>query len=646
MGSGTGLIVATAGHVDHGKTALIKQLTGVDTDRLEEEKRRGLSINLGFAYRSVEGDTTLGFIDVPGHTRFINTMITGVSGIDLGMLVIAADDGIMPQTLEHLDVLRLLGITQCLVVISKIDRVEPERVTAVADAARKLLGEDYCCAAFPVSNSSGEGVAALQQYLDKRAVTHRQRSSAGNFRLSVDRAFLLKGIGLVLTGTVISGAVAVGDELQLLPQGVSVRVRSLRVQDHDAQRGRAGDRCAMNISGSIQKDQVKHGDVLVCGKEIPLCERFDAAVALLPHAPFAIKHLSPVKVHIGARRMPARLYLIGDTTANRLQPGEEALAQLILEQPLPCCRGDRFLLRDDSESATLGGGIILDPLAPRSGKAQAGRLRYLHAMAKDTPVEALQDLLDGARSPIDLTSFCRAWNLRPDERQALLSSVAARKFAFEGVDYALPEQAWTLMTATLLERVQSWHRNNPEQPGIKATALQESQGKSASSGVFRAVLAGLLRQGKLSLASGMVQTPGYRPSVPGAEQAGWNKLKRALDARGLRLPLVSELTAATGMTKELALACLQSATRRGLAFKLNDNRYALPRHLAEYAVLLQELADNGEDITVINFKQHIKSGRKLAIEILEHFDAVGFTRRRAESRIICQSDLPASLYAT
>ncbi len=325
MGGGTGLIVATAGHVDHGKTALIRQLTGVDTDRLEEEKRRGLSINLGFAYRSVERDTTLGFIDVPGHTRFINTMIAGVSGIDLGMLVVAADDGVMPQTLEHIDVLRLLGIGQCIVVISKIDRVEPERVTAVADAAQALLGEDCCRAAFPVSNSTGEGIAALQQYLDKQAITHQQRSSAGNFRLSVDRAFLLKGTGLVLTGTAISGAVAVGDELQLLPQGVSVRVRSLRVQDHEAQRGRAGDRCALNVSGPIEKDQVKRGDVLVCRKEVPLCERFDATVSLLPNAPFAIKHLSPVKVYIGARRIAARLYLIGDsiggTATHRLQPG-------------------------------------------------------------------------------------------------------------------------------------------------------------------------------------------------------------------------------------------------------------------------------------------------------------------------------------
>jgi len=636
--------------VDHGKTALIKQLTSVDTDRLEEEKRRGLSINLGFAYRRVDSDTTLGFIDVPGHTRFINTMIAGVSGIDLGMLVVAADDGIMPQTLEHVDVLRLLGIDQCLVVISKIDRVEPERVTTVAGEVRELLGEDCCHAVFQVSNSTGEGIPALQKYLDKRAATHQQRSSAGNFRLSVDRAFLLKGTGLVLTGTALSGAVAVGDELQLLPQGVSVRVRSLRVQDHDAQCGHAGDRCALNVSGPIEKDQVKRGDVLVCGKEVPLCERFDAKVSMLPNAPFAIKHLSPVKVHIGARRLAARLYLIGDTiddtAANHLQPGQNTLAQLIVEQPLPCCRGDRFLLRDDSESATLGGGMVLDPLAPRSGKAHAGRLHYLQAMAKNTPLEALQDLLDGSMAPVNLTSFCRAWNLRQEERQTLLSSVAARCFAFEGTDFALAEQAWTQVTATLLDSVQRWHRDNPEQPGVKATALQESTGKSMPAGLFRVALSELLQQGRLSLAGGMVQMPGHRPRVPAAELAGWNKLERELDARGLQVPLVSELAGATGMTKEFALSCLQTAARLGLAFKLNDNRYALPRHLVEYVKLLKASAAHGEDITVINFKRHIKSGRKLAIEILEHFDAVGFTRRRGETRVICQPDLPAGLYKT
>ena len=640
------MIVATAGHVDHGKTALIRQLTGVDTDRLAEEKRRGLTINLGFAYRSLDNSTTLGFIDVPGHTRFINTMIAGVSGIDLAMLVVAADDGVMPQTQEHLDVLRLLGIGETIVVISKIDRVEPKRVSAVAQQVQALLGKDYCRAIFPVSNTSGEGIAALQQYLDERALAHQQRSCAGNFRLSVDRAFLLKGTGLVLTGTAISGKVAVGDELQLLPQGVSLRVRSLRVQDRDAAMGCAGDRCALNVSGSITKDQINRGDALVSGKEMPLSERIDVQISLLPNAPFAIKHLSPVKLYIGARRLPARLYLINDNGVNRLQPGAQALAQLLLELPLAVCRGDRFLLRDDSESVTLGGGTVLDPLAPRSGKAHTSRLHYLKAMTRDSPQAALNDLLQGSPAPINLTKFCQAWNLRPEEREALLQTIAARHFTFEGIDYALAPLSWASATKMVVTAVAASQRENPEQQGIKAIELQTSLHSTVPTGLFRAVLSEQLRLGKLHLASGRIKTSDFVPTLASAELAGWRKLERELESRQLQLPLVSELVAATGMEKKRVVACLQSAARRGHAVKLNDNRYALPYVMAEYAAMLMALADGGTDITVVNFKNHIKSGRKLAIEILEHFDAVGFTRRRGEGRIIGRPELAASLYQT
>ena len=316
------MIIATAGHVDHGKTSLIKQLTGIDTDRLEEEKRRGLSINLGFAYLplatdSQNNDTRLGFIDVPGHSRFINTMISGVSGIDLGMLVVAADDGPMPQTIEHLNVLRLLGLKHFVAVVSKIDRVPATRVKEVGAQVRDLLKSQQCDL-FTVSNTTGEGISELLNYLQNHPLQHNARNLDCHFRMSIDRAFSLKGIGLVVTGTVAAGKINVGDELQLLPLGKTLRVRSLRVQDKDAQSGQAGQRCALNITGNIERQQISRGDVLTTAIDAPLVHRCDARFRLLTDAPFAVKHLSPVKLHIAAKHIEARLMKLHDPVFNRV----------------------------------------------------------------------------------------------------------------------------------------------------------------------------------------------------------------------------------------------------------------------------------------------------------------------------------------
>jgi len=354
------LIVATSGHVDHGKTSLIKHLTGVDTDRLAEEKRRGLTIDLGFAYRRINDEVTLGFIDVPGHSRFINTMIAGVSGIDLGMLVVAADDGPMPQTLEHLDVMRLLGISEFVLIVSKIDRVNSERVEEVVREVQALL-PDTDPPVFRLSNTSGQGISELEVWLNDRALAFGARSTHGNFCLAVDRAFQIKGVGLVVTGTATSGIVATGDELELLPQGTKVRVRSLRVQDCEAPQGQVGDRCALNIVGA---QDIHRGDSLATIDSLHCGRHLDTRVHLLQRAPYALKHLSRVKIYIGTRRLACRLYFINRIENKPLAPGGDVLAQLILSGPVASCAGDRFIIRDDSESITLGGGVVLDSSAP------------------------------------------------------------------------------------------------------------------------------------------------------------------------------------------------------------------------------------------------------------------------------------------
>ena len=342
------MIVATAGHVDHGKSALIKRLTGVDTDRLEEEKRRGLSIILGYAYHRLPDAPPIGFIDVPGHHRFLNTMIAGVNGIDLAMLVVAADDGLMPQTVEHLNVLRLLGVEDFLLVVSKIDRVEEGRVAEVEARLRDLLSAHGLaqCPLYRVSNYTGDGIAGLLRFLEQRARTQQPRQCHGLFRLSIDRSFHLKGTGLVVTGTVLAGRVSSGESLRLLPQDKNLRVRGIHVQDEPAQTAQAGQRCALNLTGEVEKSDLQRGDWLVSPAAGPVTRRLDAEVEVLSEAGISLRHLAPLRMHIGARRVAGKLYLLGSSAGRsglggetgHLHAGESALVQLILDQPI-CRRG-------------------------------------------------------------------------------------------------------------------------------------------------------------------------------------------------------------------------------------------------------------------------------------------------------------------
>jgi selenocysteine-specific elongation factor len=636
--------------VDHGKTSLVRNLTGVDTDRLAEEKRRGLSINLGFAFRQIDRKTRLGFIDVPGHARFINTMIAGVSGIDLALLVVAADDGVMPQTLEHMDILRLLGIGEILPVLSRIDRVDNTRLTAVS-AELQALVSNRPQRVFAVSNTSGEGIADLQNYLDERARAHRTRPPVGNFRLPIDRAFVLKGAGLVVTGTAASGEVVLNEALELLPQGIPLRLRSLRVQDDEVDRGRAGQRCALNVSGAVKQAQVQRGDVLAAADaKLPVTKRFDAQVKLLDNAPFSLKHLSPVKIYIGSGRYAARAFLINRPSGEKLDPGGEALVQIILESALCCCHGDRFLLRDDSETVTLGGGVVLDPLAPRSKKSNPRRLKFLEAMGRENAGEALRLLIkpsmpSGDTPAVDLDTFRRSWNLRQEEYEELLKDLPVKCFTFEDNNYGLDENVWLETSREILILLDEWQLAHPAEQGVKPSLLQELARPGTAKGLVRAILSEQLQLRTLRLTQGLLHREAHKPVLNSTEQKRWQTIANLLERSGLSLPLVSELMAATGMEKAALLQTLDQAVRQGRAHKLNEHRYGLPAQLRQFAeIALQMVADN-EELTVISYKMRIDSGRKLAIEVLEYFDVLRFTQRSGDIRMIIDKALPERLFS-
>jgi selenocysteine-specific elongation factor len=636
------VIVATAGHVDHGKTSLIKHITGVDTDRLEEEKRRGLSINLGYAYLPHVTGLPVGFIDVPGHHRFINTMIAGVGGIDLALLVVAADDGVMPQTREHLDVIRILGVKRIIPIISKIDRVGEERLRAVESSVGELLHdlrrqqEDP----FRVNSQNGLGVDSLRAHLLNCAAQCDTRDATGVFRLSMDRVFRVKGAGLVVTGTVTSGSISTGDEVLVQPGGASLRVRGLRVHDKNAMSATAGQRCALNLSG---KGEVARGGWLLGPGAAPLSMCLDVRLQLLGTLRFSLKHLTPVKLYLGSQRVAGRLArYTRETSSPALNAGDDVIAHLLLDEPVPAFTGQRYLLRDASEETLLGGGIILDPQGFYRGKPGAHRLAYLEAMAEPTPDAALRRLLEHDQV-IDLARFQRAWNMS-QETAALPGINAGRAFDADGKSWLTSRAKWSATEQALVSFVSGWHRERPHETGIRPGLLQRTMAPAHGIPLVLGVLSACLKNGTLGLVGGCIMQPGFIPHIEEEADNQWRRVRECLSTSGAAIPLLSDIADRTGMKLEDVRKATQIAVKLGRAFQVSKRRCALPPQLLEFAKDIIQLDRANAEITVAVAKQQWGTGRNLTIEILEYFDDIRFTQRRDNTRVVLDRSLPARLY--
>ena len=412
------MIVATAGHIDHGKTLLVKTLTGVDTDRLPEEKARGISIDLGFAYLPLPGGQLIGFVDVPGHERFVRNMLAGVCGIDFALLVVAADDGVMPQTVEHLHILDLLNISRGAAVITKIDRVDEARVRLVCDNVKALLSSTRLCdvPVLPLSAVSGAGIAELRELLAREAAAQAARRSAGqHFRLAIDRAFTIAGSGTVVTGTVFNGVVNPGDKLVVSPAGTAVRVRAIQIQGKAAEQAVAGQRCALNLSGA-DLESASRGDWVLDPAIHSPTQRLDVRITVLAAETKPLKHWTPVHLHLATADVTARVAIRSGAV---IAPGGSALAQLLLDHPVGALHGDRFIVRDQSASRTLGGGTVLNPFAPPTRRNSSARLAELGALEQPTPEATPAELVRLSDQGVDLARFEKTFNLTPERAAAL-----------------------------------------------------------------------------------------------------------------------------------------------------------------------------------------------------------------------------------
>ena len=612
------MIVTLAGHVDHGKTSLVQALTGVDTDRLAEEKRRGLTIDLGFAYLK-EGERTLGFVDVPGHHRFIHNMVAGVSADQHALLVIAADDGPMPQSQEHLQILELIGISRGIVALTKCDRATPEQIAAARRGIATLL-KDSCLADAEIIETAiptGQGIDELKARLLGAATRSEADEHSEEFRMPIDRAFTISGAGVVVTGTVHSGEVSSDDTLTLFPAMTEVRVKSLRAQDAESDKAVTGDRTAINLAG-VEAEEVSRGQWLT--SNATSTSEFSLNLRVLGDYPRPVRHWLPVHIYHATTHSTGHIALL---SADRLAPGETRLAEIITDEPLLLRRNDRLVIRDQGLDRTIGGGVVVSTQPAQGRRRGELRLRHLNADSALAPAEALAQHLEIGALP--LAEFARNWNLSDDALARLLESGGA--VVREG--FAIAEGRWTAWRNDLLDQIEQRHQADGTLQGLK-----QSEVTVPGSSFAATLLNELVADGKLQVNAGRYQPAAHQVHLSDSEQALLDRVQ----------PLLAQPQPPSlgDMAKQFRLGVGDLAKRlhplvaKKVLIRISDTRYYLPEHLQRMADVVRSLDTEGP-FTVRQYRDASGIGRNVAIEVLEYFDRVGFTRRDEQIRRVIGS---------
>jgi len=631
------MIVATAGHVDHGKTLLIRTLTGVDTDRLPDEKKRGLTIDLGFAYLPLEGhEEPIGFIDVPGHEKFIRNMVCGVAGIDYALFVIAADDGPMPQSREHLAILDLLGVSRGLVALTKTDRVGADRLREVEEEIEELLlGTTLEGAEIrPVSALVGTGVDALRDHLADQARAFHARPSAGHFRLAVDRRFDITGAGLIVTGTVFSGSCRVGDQVRILGASETFRIRSIRAQNEERQTARAGQRTALNLTGQgLNRDLVGRGDWIVANPTAEPVLKFDARLHVLSGEAGALKHWTPVHVHHGAAETTGRVAVLEDKS---IAPGQSALVQLLLDHPFGVVHGDGFIIRDQSSTRTIGGGHAIDIFPPTRRRSAEPRLVLLRALETFDHAAALAAAMASRPDGVDLTKFGRARNLTDSELQALKESLAGKVVGGDGEQCAFSEAHWRRLHDAVITTLKAWHEKHADQVGLADVPLLREAGYRFSTVLAQAIANTLEKDGAIVRERLGLRLPTHQAGLQGADAELWSKIASTMENDGLRPGSLADIAKKLSMPERRLQSFLTSAGRHDLAHRISNTRYLTQQQFGKLKGIAAATAGSHPDqlLEVRAFRDASGIGRNMSIEVLEYFDKIGFTARRGEAREI------------
>jgi selenocysteine-specific elongation factor len=635
--SGKHYILGTAGHIDHGKTSLIRALTGTNTDRLPEEKKRGMTIELGFAELSI-GALRFGVVDVPGHERFVRTMVAGATGIDVALLVVAADDSVMPQTIEHVEILHLLGITNAVVAITKIDTVDETMVELVTEDVREFLSGTPLAEAplCPVSSITGAGLEQLRERLDAATRKISRRETGNPFRMAIDRVFTVQGRGTVVTGSVLRGTVQSGDALEVFPGGATCRVRDLQAHGVSTEQLARGQRAAINLSG-INRQQIERGSELATPGYLQPSPMLDVRLDCLSSAPRPLKSTAKVRLELGTTEVPVRVVLHGKSAS---QPGESSFAQIRSGTPIASAYGQRFIIRDETASRTIGGGVVLRPVALRRRRDVIAQVASLQKLETGSAIDRVEQVLEGYRfaKPTDL-QLCAQAGVELDALAELMTELSATKrlISVAGTDVTATPGAVDEVSRRLVRWLERHHRSHPELPGRPADAvvgwIERVTGHRA---IATPLLNELVARKIVKFFGKFVCAPSFAPEVSKADETLLAEMIDEIKTGAFQPPTLDAVKIAKQADKKRVLRLATLAVAMGELVVIAPKMYLHVERETEMRSTVAELIENSGGAAVSEVRVALGSSRKYVVPFLEYLDRVGYTRRDGDSRVLAE----------
>lgn len=638
------MIVATAGHVDHGKTSLVKQLTGVETDRLPEEKKRGMSIDLGFAYKKINDQISIGYVDVPGHENFIHNMIAGLAGVDFVLSVIAADDGPKTQTFEHLEILNLLGIEDGAIVITKIDKVDDKRIVKLKDDLRNIFRATSLSKApiFPISRLEKKGVRDLQKFIEEKAFSKKKYYNSGRFRLAIDRKFFLNGIGLIVTGSVFSGKVNIDDKLLISPKNLKVKVKTIHSNSRNAKTGISGQRCALNLQvKKNSKDLIRRGDWLISEFINNPSKCVDAIISVSSFLHKSLKNWSRVNMHVGTAKIICRVVIL---ESRELFPGRKGLVQLKLEKETSLVFGDRFILRDQSAKKTIAGGRIIDPNSSVKGRSKANRIELLKFQINNNSKDSLLFLVSKSTWGIDLIKFSISRNFSKAEFKSLLNNLQIKVIIHKEELWGISEQNWRLCKRTVFEFIGKSIAQSQNGLNLNKEKLLSAFSYKAKSFLIDKILNELIEEKQIFTSGQKISITNNRNSFNSDEKILWKKIKASLSKSHFNSLTINEFAEKTSIDIKIVESVFNKLVSLKQLCKISEKRYFLPRSILKCANIVEKIASENKRglVDLSLFRNETKISRNVSIELLEFFDKKLFTKRSGNGRII-KSD-PSNIF--
>ena len=631
------LILGTAGHIDHGKTALVRALTGIDTDRLPEEKRRGMTIDLGFAQLDL-GLVCFGIVDVPGHERFVRTMVAGATGIDMALIVVAGDDSVMPQTVEHVEVLRLVGIEHAVVAITKSDLVDETLIELVKEDVQQLLDRAGLkdVPIVPVSSTAGDGLAELRDRIKEVAAGVPERDAAGAFRMAIDRVFTIQGRGTVVTGSVIQGAVHSGDTLELHPGELTCRVRGMQTHGADSTELQLGQRAALNLIG-VDRERIERGhELTACGYLAP-SRRVDARFEVLSSARRSIKPFSKLRICLGTREQIARIVPL---EREAVAPGASTFVQMRSAQPFFATHGQHFIARTENGTRTLGGGVVLRPAATRWSRDRTAERSALQMLETGGPAERLRQVLaeSGFQSPTPLHLAART-GISPDELPAMLGAMEEQeqRIAIDSSDRRFVPNVVDALFARAERWLQRHHDAHPEEPGCLADAVIGWLERKSAAGLGRPLFDRFRKADRVTVRGRYACLPQFAPAMSAKDDRVYRQMLDAYRAGAYQPPSYDELAAGLGTEVQRIKRLCKVAVAWGDLAEIDGNVYLAAEHEEGLRRTVTEMIESSGGVTVAQVRERLDSSRKFVVPLMEYLDRTKFTVRKGDLRLLYES---------